>query len=382
MRGNSSPSFRFTLSRVLGAAALAGVASCADGTGPGTPVREDPLLPPASRVVALAAAFQTTCALTADDLVHCWGENRSGEFGDGTVTPSAAAVPGAGGMRFRSLHGSVGTAQMCGITRADEAFCWGYNLNGELGDGTTSDRYSPVPVAGGLRFAAIASSYHTCGLTVQRRAYCWGSGLGGQLGTGGSASQRTPSPVATSLSFTHITNGMQFSCALVAGGDAHCWGWSVGLGNGGTGSVDVPVPVSGGLRFERISAAEEHVCALAAGGQPYCWGKFGPGWPGDYRPVPTAILGGHRFVDVAASSRLFVGGAACALTASGEAFCWYGGGEPVPVPGNYRFAGLVGRHGGFCGYTPGGAAACWKWEINHVNEWVLGLPTPIPALSS
>jgi hypothetical protein len=181
--------------------------------------------------------------------------------------------------------------------------------------------------------------------------------------------------VATSLSFARITNGMQFSCALAVAGEAHCWGSSVGLGNGALTGSNVPVPVSGGLRFDRISAAEEHVCALAAGGVPYCWGA-------GYQRVPTAIAGGRRFVEVAATSRVMVGGAACALTEDGEAFCWYGPVEPVPVPGNYRFAGLVGRHGAFCGYTPGGAAACWKWELNGASEKVLGLPTPIPNLPS
>ncbi|MGH7460436.1 MAG: RCC1 domain-containing protein [Longimicrobiales bacterium] len=347
---------------------------------------EEPNLPPAVRVVGLAMAFQTTCALTADDKLHCWGENRFGEFGNGTDLPSDRPVHGAGNMSLASVHGSMGTPQMCGLTRDNAAYCWGYNSNGELGSVTASHAYSPVPVAGSLKFSTITSAYHTCGLNLNGLAYCWGSGLGGQLGTGSDTDARTPARVASDAAFATITNGMQFSCALKTDGEAECWGWEIGRGDGsGIGSVNRPVKVSGGLRFKRVSAGEEHVCALNLEARVYCWGKFTPWWPEGFRATPTPIPGPQRFVELTSGSRFPVYGASCGLDSGGFAYCWHSGLAPLPVPGGHRFLGFTGGHGRFCAYTRAGEAFCWRWDrerINEVDTWQPGQPVPIPNLAS
>jgi alpha-tubulin suppressor-like RCC1 family protein len=365
---------------------FASLAGCRDGVGPGRrpePEPEDPVRPLSVRVVSLVKAYQTTCALAADGKLHCWGENRFGEFGNGTLSPADRPVLGGGGRDFVSVHGSKGTPQICGIARGGAGYCWGYNANGELGSGTVADAYSPVPIAGNVRFRTIASSYHSCGLDLTGRAYCWGSGLGGQLGTGNDNNALVPTPVAGDASYTTITNGMQFSCALRQDGRADCWGWSGGRGGGGGGaSVNRPTPVSGALRFRDISAGEDHVCAAVLDGAAYCWGKVSP----DAVGTPTRIPGSHRFVKVASGSRAFPYGPSCGLTSEGDAYCWHDGLEPVPVPGSRRFAGLVGGVNGFCGYTPGGAAFCWRWLFQRVDgqaaQWVLSQPEPIPDLSA
>ena len=207
-------------------------------------------------------AFQTTCALTADGRLHCWGENRFGEFGNGTTSGSTQPVPAGGGLLFDLIAGSMGTPQICGVARDRTPYCWGYNVNGELGDGTTVNRDRPARVDANINFSALASSYHTCGLSTDGIAYCWGNGLGGQLGTGSDASALRPARVQTEAAFSSITNGMQFTCVLTQRGDAQCWGWGVGLGSGiGDRSVSTPTPVTGGHLFQSISAGEEHVCA-------------------------------------------------------------------------------------------------------------------------
>ena len=73
----------------------------------------------------------------------------------------------------------------CGVTTSGNAYCWGDNSSGQLGDGTSSGRVSPAPVAGGLRFAVVsAGGDHTCGATPSGGVYCWGDNLFGQLGDG------------------------------------------------------------------------------------------------------------------------------------------------------------------------------------------------------
>jgi hypothetical protein len=358
----------------LGTLALAG---CDLSTGPG-PI-DDLILPPASRVVGVATASQTTCALTADSKLHCWGENRFGEFGNGSTTGSAQPVAGGGGLAFGLIAGSMGTPQMCGVTTGGTSYCWGYNLNGELGDGTTVDRYEPAPIDANIRFRMLTSSYHTCGLSDEDIAYCWGDGLGGQLGTGTDTSALSPARVAGTTTYSHITNGMQFSCALALSGLAECWGWGVGLGSGSADrSVPFPTAVSGGHLFRDISAGAEHVCAVTLAGEVYCWGKMNP-----FRAEPTRIPMPVPLVSVASASAVFTPGASCGLTAQGVAYCWHSGLEPVPVPGRYQFAELTGGNGRFCGFTPGGSLLCWRWvgaQAGSSTQWVMSPPERAPSL--
>jgi alpha-tubulin suppressor-like RCC1 family protein len=105
----------------------------------------------------------------------------------------------AGGLSFTSV--SVATAHTCGLTTASTAYCWGFNggseIGGNLGDGTTIDRSTPVPVVGGLSFATVSTGGdHTCGLTTTDDAYCWGNNQSGELGTGTVIGSTRPVKVA------------------------------------------------------------------------------------------------------------------------------------------------------------------------------------------
>jgi alpha-tubulin suppressor-like RCC1 family protein len=100
-----------------------------------------------------------------------------------------------GGLSFERV--TAGFIHTCGATTTNRAYCWGANGNGQLGDGTTSQRLRPVAVAGGQLFKQLsAGDAHTCGLTSDGLVYCWGDNSAGQLGDGTRTERLTPIPVA------------------------------------------------------------------------------------------------------------------------------------------------------------------------------------------
>jgi alpha-tubulin suppressor-like RCC1 family protein len=145
---------------------------------------------------SVRAGSQHTCGLTTGGAAYCWGRNLFGELGDGTPTspenPANQNIPVlvSGGLSFASV--SAGGFHSCGVTPGGDAYCWGGNRAGELGDGTFTDRNIPVLVSGGLSFASVSVGEPTCGVTPGGEAYCWGPNGAGSLGDGTTTKSATP----------------------------------------------------------------------------------------------------------------------------------------------------------------------------------------------
>ena len=143
----------------------------------------------------VAAGLAHSCGITYDDRAHCWGSNGDGRIGDGTTTTRWKPVAVSGGLRFAGI--SPGGAHTCAVTTASRAYCWGDNAFGQLGDGTTSDRRVPAKVAGGLLIDRISAGRgifdsFSCGLTTGDKGYCWGANAQKQLGDGTTTNRSTP----------------------------------------------------------------------------------------------------------------------------------------------------------------------------------------------
>ena len=183
------------------------------------------------------------------------GEQRERPAGDGTTTNRDRPVPVLTGLKFASID--AGAAHTCALTSAGEAYCWGRNNRGQLGDGTIVARLAPALVSG-FTFQQIAaggfSFGHTCGLTTTGRTYCWDDNERGQLGVGSADAlpHPMPMPVSTGVTFASITAGLgQHSCGCTALGTAYCWGENTfgALGNETQEDSAIPVEVAGKRTF-------------------------------------------------------------------------------------------------------------------------------------
>ena len=259
------------------------------------------------------------CGVTASGAGYCWGLGLDGQRGDGTASRSTNTPRVVlGGLTFTTI--SAADRHTCAVTTSGAAYCWGSGASGALGIGRfVFQLTSPItPVAGGLSFATIrAGGEHTCGVTTGGEAYCWGSNGSGQLGDGTNTGSFGPVAVAGGLGFTTISAGWAYSCGLTADGTAYCWG-SNALGQLGDGSgtqQSTPVPVAGGLRFATISAGSAHTCGVTTNGAAYCWGANPDGRLGDgttsQATTPVQVAGGFTFTTVRAG-----GNHSCGVTTS------------------------------------------------------------------
>jgi Tol biopolymer transport system component len=197
------------------------------------------------RLAALSPGFVYTCGLTTTGAAYCWGFNANGQLGDGTTTQRLEPTPVAEGLTFTAL--SAGGGHTCGLTPTGAAYCWGFNGSGQLGDGTTTQRLAPTAVAGNLRFSALGagSGSHTCGVTIAGAGYCWGRNIEGQLGDGTTTDRLVPTPVVGGLTLAGVRVGGLHTCGVTRTGAAYCWGQNVSgqLGDGTTTDRLVPAAV-------------------------------------------------------------------------------------------------------------------------------------------
>ena len=257
----------------------------------------------------------------------------------GLARPPAASAASRG-------TGSLGTADYdsC-VLRNGQAYCWGWNTLGQLGNGSDAESDLPVAVdtsgalAGKTLIQVSSGDTSSCALDSSGAAYCWGDNGSGELGDGSFTSSATPVAVGGVLggrTLTQIGVGDSYACALDSTGAVYCWGADDDgqLGDGSEGPIegsDVPVPVNtsgvlAGKPITQISVGTSGACALDAAGAAYCWGAnfdgdFGNGTY-DGSDVPVAAASGGALAGVPLSQIAMGERGACALDMSGDAYCW------------------------------------------------------------
>ncbi len=283
----------------------------------------------------LAAGARHSCAVLNDGSVSCWGQGGSGQLGDNSQTDALAPVSTQLGALGTSIQIAAGDAHSCALLANGSIACWGDNARGQLGDGTTTQRLTPVLVSGGTAFVLVAANgNHTCGIRASDHAVlCWGEGRYGQLGDGstGIHTALAPSLVPGFSHATSLSLGQNHSCAVLSSGRVMCWGRGANgqLGQGTTSDKATPVAVKNydgsGMLDNAVGDAgggRAHTCVRTLEGYVFCWGdnskrQVGDGTSNGSSTRPTGVA---SLID--ASEVVSYYDHVCALRTTGELVCW------------------------------------------------------------
>jgi uncharacterized repeat protein (TIGR02543 family) len=280
-----------------------------------TPTRVPDFPPTGTSVTSIATGTLHTAALLSDGTLYTWGSNFYGQLGDGTTTATSSPTrvpdfPPAGTVVSALRTGAWYTMA---LLSDGTLYAWGHNLYGQLGDGTTTSKSSPTLVADiGSPSATImtiaAGAEHVAVLLSDGTLYTWGNNLDGQLGNGTTTIAATPSLVPgfppSGTTITGVDAGGRHTTALLSDGTLATWGNNLHgqLGDGTTTNRSAPslVPAFGRSGIAAITTGGDHTAALLDDGTLYAWGyndfgQLGDGTTTD-RTTPTLVIGPFRLM--------------------------------------------------------------------------------------
>jgi alpha-tubulin suppressor-like RCC1 family protein len=352
----------------------------------------------------ISPGWRHSCAVSEVGKAYCWGDNDFNQLGLGTAPSSSKLnpLPVSGGLTFTTLQASAGGNFSCGIVFDGSGYCWGSNGHGQRGDGTPpqgiglSTRF-PTQVAGGFQWQQISlGGDHACGIVLGGEAYCWGANANGNLGDGTTTERSVPTPVSGGLLFKWIAAGRGHNCGITTADQVFCWGASIAFQGGSNIDVLTPTPVATTVTFATLSGGWISTCGLSTTGVAYCWGNGSSGQNGDgtfsARPTPTAVAGGFTWVTVEMR-----GQTGCGITTGGESYCWgynlegeLGNGtvtnssvpKPIAGPGFSTFTAIQSGGQAGCGLigTPG-RPRCWGQnahaQVGDGTKIMRTVPTPV-----
>jgi len=297
-------------------------------------------------IKSISAGSEHTCAVASDNLMYCWGDNTYGQLGISSTTRSLVpvVVNTSGVLSGKTIKSmDVGYINSCAVASDDQAYCWGYNVRGQIGNNSTTQSTIPAAVSttgvlAGKTVKSIAITlYHTCVIASDDQAYCWGEN-GGKLGNNSSTQSNVPVAVTTSgalagKSIKTIAPGYSHTCALTTDNNAYCWGTGDEgqLGNSSNNPTLVPVAITSsgvlaGKTISSLSSAEWDSCVITTEGKGYCWGRNTDGQLGNgtttvsNTPTPidmSGVLNGKTITSISGSYYH-----TCAQASDNQAYCW------------------------------------------------------------
>jgi alpha-tubulin suppressor-like RCC1 family protein/signal transduction histidine kinase len=299
-------------------------------------------------IKSISAGAQYACALTTDGVMACWGGSASGQLGRGSTTSSSVPVTPTmtgvlNGLSIKDMY--INNTTTCVIASDSNAYCWGLNGNGQLGNGSTTNANVPVAVnrtgvLSGVSLESISVGYYSvCSVSTVGQVYCWGRNTSGELGNNTKTSSSNPVAVVmdgamTGKAVKTVAANQSATCALSTDGLAFCWGAGSYLGR--EVRTDSSVPVAVDLRGEligtsmiQIAAKNGVTCSIASNNNTYCWGLGSTGQRGDGSTttivsIPGPVVRSGALAGLA-SIKLSVGaGSSCIVASNNQVYCWGG----------------------------------------------------------
>jgi hypothetical protein len=327
---------------------------------------------PAIRFSAIDAGGQYTCGLVGgggvrDGTAMCWGDNTWGQLGNATAGLNTGLSSGEKspvfvtdiGVSYASI--SAGVGHTCALSAAGDAYCWGSNFTGEVGDGGTVMKTVPTKVSSSVKFSSIvAGTAHTCALTSDGSVYCWGKIA--------NVSSVTPLKVGGFPKIVQLVTQDLMICGLSESGEVLC----LGKGDGVivTKEYGQPTRVAGGMKFKAIAAGSYHTCGLREDGAAFCWGMNAVGQIDPSSPKlveqPQQLHGSFTFSSIAAGGHMTcgimtAGGSRCigmtqlSNSSNGRAQSLL----EIPGEGDHPFVAISGGAFHTCAIDRQGGAWCW-----------------------
>lgn len=252
----------------------------------------------ATGTLRVAGGLYHGLAVTSTGAVYAWGWNIVGQLGDGSTNGSDVPVKVRlpGGMKATAV--GAGFAHSVALIATGVVLAWGKNYNGNLGNGSTTDSSVPVKVnlpAGTKATGIAAGGEHNLAVTSTGSVLAWGYGADGQLGNGGTGSSGTPvsASLPPGVKVTAVAAGALHSLALTSTGTVLAWGENADgqLGNGNRKNSAVPVKVKlpAGTKVVAVAAGGYFSLALTSRGTVLAWGYNADGELGNGGKKTTAV---------------------------------------------------------------------------------------------
>lgn len=303
-----------------------------DGT---TTQRRTPVRARVSQVVDIAVGDSHVCALRVDDRVWCWGHNAYGQLGDGTTLPRTrerlALLPEVDWVDL-----SAGGGTTCARMASKHTYCWGSDYTGQVGDGPNPGSPPAIsvttPVLINTSDVVSPGSNHTCSATFGGNTRCWGSNSAWQLGDGTTTLRWSPERVDWPVvmeDVRHVDTGSRFTCVRKVDYTVWCWGSNMSgrLGRGTyNGSEPDPAEIVGLDDVRQLSLHGSHACATDADRKAWCWGDNSHKQLGvvNYSGTPTHRARPTRVPGISDVVEIDVGhdGFTCARKLDRSIWCW------------------------------------------------------------
>lgn len=340
-----------------------------DGT---TTSRKNPvLIDSGTTYVSVSLGNQQTCGVTSTNVLKCWGMNRADFYlGDGTNIDHHSPVVIDFGTSYSSVK--LGRQLICGITVSGALKCWGHNP----GNGSLSSVATPVLVDPGVSYVKVSPDYSVaCGITTTNVTKCWGNNYSGGLGDGTTTDHYTPQPITSPESFKDVYTFNYAACAISLANELFCWGNNYGgiLGVGSTSyAIHTPTHVDSGTTYVSIATNGDAMCGLTTTNKIKCagygwYGILGQGTQSEDNLSMAPISSSESYKTIESSFNSF-----CGTTTSNLRKCWGATASfehesltPVLVLASYAFSSIVTDENVSCGITSGGDLYCWGYNYEH-----------------